>query len=293
MDRFDASRKQQWARFRAAPIDGLTLLDAYFTDHVFERHSHDTYAVGVTQSGVQRFDCRGAQHDCVAGDLLLFNPDEPHNGRSATDDGFGYKIFYVPSSAMNALLSGPEDRASHCHLPHPKVHDPHLGSELLRAAACLEQPGETLRAQELLTSALRRIVERHGVRASTPLSDAIGRRRLEVVREFLHAHCDEDLKIEHLAAQCGLSRAHLTRAFTRTFGVAPHGYLNALRLRRAQRALLEGRSIADAALACGFSDQSHFTRRFKGAFGATPRAWLMQMQREGHALNSVGADIKQ
>jgi AraC-like DNA-binding protein len=281
MDAFDPGRKQQWARFHTAPIEGLTLFDAYFTDHVFDRHSHETFAVGVTQSGVQRFDCRGAQHDCVAGDLLLFNPDEPHNGRSATDDGFRYKIFYVPSATMDALLNGHTDRASHCHLPRPKVHDPRLGGELLRAAASLEQPRETLRAQELLSRALRRIVERHGVRASTPLSDGVGRRRLEAVREYLHAHCHEDLKIEPLATLCGLSRAHLTRAFTRAFGVAPHGYLNALRLRLEQRALLDGQSIADAALASGFADQSHFTRRFKGAFGATPHAWLTQMQSHG------------
>jgi AraC-like DNA-binding protein len=278
-----STQPQEWARFRHAPIEGLTLFDAYFVDHVFDRHSHDTFAVGVTQAGVQRFDCRGAQHDCTAGDLLLFNPDEPHNGRSATDSGFRYKIFYVPSATMDALLSDPEDRASHCHLPRPKVHDRGLGGELLRAAASLEQPGETLRAQELVASALRLIVERHGVRTAAPLPGRVGPRRLERVREYMHAHCNEDLKIERLAQLCGLSRAHLTRAFTQAFGVAPHGYLNALRLRRAQRALLEGGSIADTAAASGFADQSHFTRRFKGAFGATPHAWLTQMQREGNA----------
>jgi AraC-like DNA-binding protein len=281
MDSRSPRRQPQWAHFRPAPIDGLTLFDAYFTDHVFDRHSHDTYAVGVTQSGVQRFDCRGAQHDCIAGDLLLFNPDEPHNGRSATDSGFRYQILYVPAAAMDALLDGAEDRASACHLPRPKVHDPGLGRELLRAAASLEQPAETLRAQELLSSALRRIVERHGVRAPVRTPGGVGSRRLGAAREYLHAHCSEDLKIEQLAAACGLSRAHLTRAFTHAFGMAPHAYLNALRLRRAQCTLLEGRSIADTAAASGFADQSHFTRRFKGAFGATPHAWLMQMRSQG------------
>jgi AraC-like DNA-binding protein len=34
-----------------------------------------------------------------------------------------------------------------------------------------------------------------------------------------------------------------------------------------------GMPLADVALACGFADQSHLTRRFKGSVGATPAAW--------------------
>jgi AraC-like DNA-binding protein len=31
--------------------------------------------------------------------------------------------------------------------------------------------------------------------------------------------------------------------------------------------------LADVALACGYADQSHFTRRFKGSVGVPPSAW--------------------
>jgi AraC-like DNA-binding protein len=268
----------EWARYGRARIDGVTQLDARFVGHVFERHSHDTFSIGVTTGGVQRFDCRGARHDSVPGDVILFNPDEMHDGRAGADGGFRYRMLYVAPAALDEMLRGSADGARCGHLRAPRVHDPALARALLAAIAALAQPGETLRAQALLAQALRQVLSRHGD-APLPCVDAdAARRRLNDVREFIDAHHGEDLRIEALAALAGLSRAHLTRAFSRAFGVAPHRYLNAVRLRCAQQALLRGRPLVEAAAASGFVDQSHFTRRFKGAFGVPPGAWLAQMR---------------
>jgi AraC-like DNA-binding protein len=51
--------------------------------------------------------------------------------------------------------------------------------------------------------------------------------------------------------------------------------------------LLRGQSIADAAVACCFVDQSHLTPRFKGAFGVPPGAWLAQMRGSEHLMRDV------
>jgi AraC-like DNA-binding protein len=52
--------------------------------------------------------------------------------------------------------------------------------------------------------------------------------------------------------------------------MAPHAYLNQIRLERARQLLSAGEPSAQVAAATGFVDQSHLTRRFKGAFGVTP-----------------------
>ena len=45
------------------------------------------------------------------------------------------------------------------------------------------------------------------------------------------------------------------------------------RLDRARSLLRAGHSLVDAALACGFADQSHLTRQFRSAYGLTPGRW--------------------
>jgi AraC-like DNA-binding protein len=272
-----ASAQREWARYRPGPVDGVTQLQARFVGHVFERHSHDTYSIGVTTGGVQRFTCRGARHDGMPGDLILFNPDEPHDGRAGVDEGFRYAMVYVPPIAFGNMLNEADGGTLTPCFRSPRVHDTALGRGLLAAVSAMAQGGEALRAQELLAAVLRRVVSRHGDAKLRAANADAGAWRLTTVRDFIDAHHGSDLRIEPLAALAGLSRAHLTRAFTRAFGVAPHGYLNAVRLRHAQQALLRGQSIAEAAAACGFVDQSHFTRRFKGAFGVPPGAWLAQM----------------
>ena len=59
----------------SASAGGITLMQASFADHAFERHSHDCFAIGVTTHGIQRFRCKGQRYDSRVGDLVLFNPD--------------------------------------------------------------------------------------------------------------------------------------------------------------------------------------------------------------------------
>lgn len=93
-------------------------------------------------------------------------------------------------------------------------------------------------------------------------------------REILDAHLDGDIAPGWLAAQCGLSADHFARAFKVSMGMAPHRWLMHRRIDKAKAALRDGTaSLASIALACGFADQSHFTRVFGRMVGVSPGAW--------------------
>lgn len=96
-------------------------------------------------------------------------------------------------------------------------------------------------------------------------------------RDYLHHRLASDTTVTQLAAAAGLSRAHLTRAFGAAFHMPPHVYLNAVRVKEAQKRIRSGLPLASVALGCGFADQSHLTRRFKGSVGVTPSAWGQMM----------------
>jgi AraC-like DNA-binding protein len=143
----------------------------------------------------------------------------------------------------------------------------------------IDQAQETLRAQTLMQRTLVRLLSRHGETPKPALAPVrAGQYRLQRVRDYIHAHADRDISVGELAAEAGVSRVYLSRAFERHFGVPPHIYLNAIRLAHARRLLLTGAPLAAVAATAGFADQSHFSRRFKGATGVSPGAWLRQMR---------------
>src|SRR5262245_9766952 len=94
---------------------GIERAEVYFTRMAFSPHRHDTYAIGVTLSGVQTFRYRGAQRYCRPVQCHVLHPDETHDGAAATEAGFGYRIAYVDPSLIQQALGG---------RPLPFVADP-------------------------------------------------------------------------------------------------------------------------------------------------------------------------
>jgi AraC family transcriptional regulator len=93
-------------------------------------------------------------------------------------------------------------------------------------------------------------------------------------KEMMRAGLDSDLSIAAIAAECRLTPSHFGRFFKRSTGVTPYQYLTRLRLEEAERLMLTTqRSLTEIALACGFGDQSYFTRVFSRAVGTSPAAW--------------------
>lgn len=247
-------RMADWSRSRVLD-NGIELLEASFDRHVYERHVHDTYAIGVTLSGVQRFWCRGATNDSVAGNVMVIHPGEVHDGRSGAPGAYSYRMIYVPVPLIRELAGGIEPGARSTIL-----HDTALADLVYRAWSAPD---------ELLETAITELAIRHaGLRA--PVHDRIDVPMLERVREYLGAHLDTNVRVEELAALASMSRFQLTRQFQRRFGLPLHAYHLHLRLEEAKRRLGRGVPIVQIAADLGFADQSHLHRRFKGAFGTTP-----------------------
>jgi AraC family transcriptional regulator len=114
----------------------------------------------------------------------------------------------------------------------------------------------------------------HAARAKARLLSPLEERR---VTSRLLDDLTSDTSLADLAALTGRSRSHFIRAFKQSTGVPPHRWLLMQRVKRAKE-LLRGTNtpIAEVALTCGFSDQSHLTRVFSKAFRISPGAWRRQ-----------------
>lgn len=94
--------------------------------------------------------------------------------------------------------------------------------------------------------------------------------RLTRIVEHLDAHYAENVRVETLARLAGVSVSQLERHFRRVFQLNPGQMLTKLRIDAAMRMLHEPGSIAAIGQACGYSDQSAFTRQFRRLTGLTP-----------------------
>jgi AraC-like DNA-binding protein len=272
-------RCADWARWRAN-THGVELLEAEFTTHVYERHIHESYALGVTLSGVQRFWCRGATRDSTAGDVIAINPGEAHDGESGTNVSYSYRMIYVPLEVMRAFVQDATERQPiDIHVVAPLFTNPWLARQLDAAWHALADPSRMLAGEELLSTALFRIHAGHP-RLQLPPEVHLDMRALWRVRDYLHARIEDDVRVGELAQVAAMSRFRLTRQFQQAFGLPLHAYHLHLRLEESKRRLRSGVPAVRVAADLGFADQSHFHRRFNGAFGMTPDAWRRAAQGE-------------
>jgi AraC-like DNA-binding protein len=95
-------------------------------------------------------------------------------------------------------------------------------------------------------------------------------------KKYIEERFADDVRLEHLEAEVGLSRFYLVRRFRAEVGMPPHAFQLALRLDRARVLVASGMALADVASRCGFTDQSHLTRHFRRATGVAPGAYARQ-----------------
>jgi AraC-like DNA-binding protein len=96
-------------------------------------------------------------------------------------------------------------------------------------------------------------------------------RHLLRARDLVDGHYAEPIGVKEMAAAAGLSRAHFSREFRRTFGESPKAYLMTRRLERAAALLrTTDRSVNEICLDVGLVGLGSFTTSFKHHFGKTP-----------------------
>lgn len=98
----------------------------------------------------------------------------------------------------------------------------------------------------------------------------------EVFRSVMHAksfmeeHITENLSLEQICSEAGISKYHFVRVFKNTFGISPYQYQKRKRLDHARIELMKGTSVLETALLFGYADVPTFSKAFKQALGKSP-----------------------
>jgi len=249
-----------------APGD-LERIEACFSGAAYAPHRHDTYAIGVTLQGVQRFDYRGSTRNSLPGQVVVLHPDELHDGRAGTHMALRYRIMYLAPAQIQDILGG---RA----LPFIDggvSTDSRLRRRVLALLMDYDRPLNELEQQDALYDLAFCLLELSG--RTRPIH-SLNRSAAVCARDYIEHRVEQGFSLADLERVTKHNRWQLSRDFRAMFGTSPYRYLIARRLDRARRMMLTGYTTAEAATGSGFSDQSHFGRSFKKSFGLTPHAWI-------------------
>lgn len=272
--------------WRDPALPGLEIRHTRAEGFAFQRHTHETYSVGVVEQGGSYVFDHGAGPRVMAGQTMLLEPGRVHSGTPVDQVGITYKLIYVEPEWLRSLATELDERTLALPgFPKVVVDDPHL----LGAVDCLSQlvasgggvPGSgvgldsNLIKESAATVAFSWLLSRHADPGARLVANHNEPRAVRLAQEYLADRLGEKVSLEDLARVAGLSRYHLLRVFKRATGLPPHAWQTQLRLDRARRLLTLGREIADVALETGFTDQSHFSNTFKKYMGMTPSQYRL------------------
>jgi AraC-like DNA-binding protein len=244
----------------------------------YGRHWHATFGVGLVEQGAHHSASGRGGVDAYAGDLITTNPGEVHDGRPLGGPARRWSIVYLEPGVVASMLGDPASgRAGHVEITQPVIRDARLrrAVQLLLQrlaqwnATAARDAAATLACEEALVQACTLLLARHATAAPAAEVPAdVARARQRLADDLLHPPT-----LGELAGLEGLSKYQLLRRFQKACGLPPHAWLLQQRAERARGLIRQGCSLAQAAAACGFADQSHMTRLFGRQFGFTPGAW--------------------
>ena len=237
----------------------------------FEPHWHEEFNLGQIDSGVVQFNHDGKTEHITSDNVMIINAGEVHSADSFGAPTLGFRMFYIPESSFREVVSQRTKLPGSLCFSQTLLSDPSVSRDLSKALHTLDSDASPLAKQEMLFRIMAVVIRRFSSWSGV-IDRSAAPSTLDRAREYLHDRISDDVSLDDLGTETGLTKFHLLRAFRNRFGLPPHAYQLQQRVLLAKR-LLKSYSPSYVALECGFSDQSHFTRVFRAHTTTTPRRY--------------------
>lgn len=241
------------------------------TGHSFPKHTHDQFGIGIIEAGAQASLSGRGMVRAEAGDLISVNPNEVHDGVPIGESRAWSMLYFEPRLIGDLMRDIGGGRFGASEFPSPVIRNNEAAAcfKILLPLVINSTSQDALLRDGLLLSLVAAVMrEGAGSLRDAAVPAAIGR-----ARDLIDDDPAAPLTLAELADLCGLSHFQFLRAFTKATGLTPHAYLLQRRIQKARRLIAAGTSLAEAAFASGFADQSHMARLFVRNFGLSPGAY--------------------
>lgn len=188
--------------------------------------------------------------------------------------------FYIPRASLEALADelGPRRVETLNVAPGASLDDPTITGLVDALLPALQNPEQASRLfiDHMGLALSAHLATKYGEAGEMTPIHAGGLAPWQRIRAtaMIDAQLNGDLPLIVIANACGLSPSYFARAFKQSMGLPPHKWMLQRRVDKAKDLIRTSRlSLAEVAGACGFVDQSHFSRVFSRLVGTTPGDW--------------------
>lgn len=259
--------------------ENITALDATMSDFSYSKHAHEEYSLGVTLQGRQDFFCQKAFHKSASGNVIIFNPEDVHDGHSGGEQDLKYKMLYIHPDEFSSLFKSlGYQQNTVLRLNQPLFNKPDLRHQILSFSTLIQQPNYS--KIELEAGLLQ--IAQSLIAISGKLDLGVQKTRridklLLKAKDYILANIQYDISIDNIAEIATMSKFHFIRQFRLQFGITPHQYVLNCRVNLARKLIETGQSLNQTAFDAGFADNSHLNRHFKRIYGVTPKHFQKQL----------------
>lgn len=252
----------------------------------FPNHFHEHYVVGLIEGGRRQLSCKGREYSLAPGEIVIFNPGDNHACAPLGNEALDYRGVNIGKEAMLDWAGEVTGKRELPGFSKNVINDREIACCLRPLHDMIIDGSGEFEKEEYLLLMLSQLIRKYG----QPFERCIPACREEIERAcgFIQEHYAERICLEEICSAAGLSKSTLLRAFTKSKGVTPYRYLEAVRISEAKKLLEQGMTPGEAALLTGFSDQSHFTNFFSMFIGLAPGVYreIFQEKNMGGKENS-------
>lgn len=247
---------------------GITALSASFADFEYKKHSHKEYALGVTLRGIQQYNLDGSFQSSYKNGVMLFNPEQPHDGKAHDKAGIDYVMLYIEPTLFSEIL----EKKDIVHFSSPIVYDYRIEQQILSLSNAILTGKDEALCSELLSS-LADSFTQTDLCVSYKKENTLIRKS----KEMIHYNLENVLRLDDISKELNMSKFQFIRLFKANTGISPYQYFLNCKVELAKKLIEKNRDVYSAVVECGFVDLTHLNRYFKSIYGITAFEYMSHL----------------
>ena len=245
--------------------------------HISSFHWHENVEICQPLNKPSRFLVDSKMVEAEAGDLVVVKEQAVHVFMVDHDDT-DIRILQFPFKILMHLDTPIKPLKTHITAKEMKAI-PGLSETVNNLLVMLDNEARAEKASDnpymqFLTVTLYMLLMRHFADEADYASSKKDRKDFYKITGYVNEHFREGINIKIISAQLYIPKTRITKVFEKYTGMGLNEYINGIRIKNANRLMVEGQSITEAALDSGFQSVRTFNYAYKEQMGMTPTEYI-------------------